>query len=37
MANPDFEGDIYALLRPGVDYDQQEAYDIVRSELIEKI
>jgi len=37
LKDPDFQGDIYALLRPGVLYDQNEAYDLVKSQLIEKI
>lgn len=37
LQDPDFQGDIYALLRPGVKYDQNKAYEIVKSELIEKI
>ncbi len=35
--DPDFEGDIYALLRPGVEYDQSKAYKLIKTELIEKI
>jgi len=37
IEDPDFGGDIYALLRPGVDYDQEAAYELVRKTLIEKI
>lgn len=37
LEDPDFSGDIYALLRPGIEYDQDEAYELVRTELIEKI
>ena len=37
LEDPDFEGDIYALLRPGVEYDQNKAYDLVKRKLIEKI
>lgn len=37
MSNPDFQGDIYALLRPEVKYNQREAYDLIRTELIERI
>ena len=37
LENPDFSGDIYALLRPGIEYDQAEAYELVRTEIIEKI
>ncbi|MFH1320746.1 MAG: hypothetical protein ABII90_08860 [Bacteroidota bacterium] len=34
--DPDFEGDIYALLRPGIDYNPKHAYELIKSELIEK-
>ncbi len=37
LSDPDFQGDIYGLLRPGLTYDQRKAYELVRSELIEKI
>jgi len=37
LKNPDFEGDIYGLLRPGVEYDQNAAYELIKSELLEKI
>ncbi len=37
LQDPDFEGDIYGLLRPGVDYDQTKAYELIKTELIEKI
>lgn len=37
LDDPDFEGDIYGLLRPGVNYKQEEAYQLVRSTLLEKI
>lgn len=37
LEDPDFEGDIYALLRPGVQYDQSKAYELIKTELIEKI
>lgn len=37
MQDPDFEGDIYGLLRPGVEYDQNNAYELIKTELIEKI
>ena len=35
--DPAFGGDIYALLRPGIKYDQQTAFELVRTEIIEKI
>lgn len=37
LHDPDFEGDFYALLRPGVEYDQNKAYKLIKTELIEKI
>ena len=37
LHDPDFLGDIYALLRPGVEYDSDRALDLVKTELIEKI
>ena len=37
MEDPDFGGDIYALLRPGVKYNQQEAYELIKREIIEKL
>ena len=37
LEDPDFKGDIYALLRPGVEYGQVKAYKLVRTELLEKI
>lgn len=37
MEDPDFGGDIYALLRPGIEYDQRDAFELVREVLIEKI
>ena len=37
MQDPDFNGDVYGLLRPGVKYDPIEAYELVKKEIIEKI
>jgi len=37
LQDPDFEGDIYGLLRPGIKYDQKKAFELIRSELLEKI
>jgi len=37
LDDPDFEGDLYALLQPGTVYDQANAYEFVRTELIERI
>jgi predicted nucleotidyltransferase component of viral defense system len=35
--DPDFTGDIDALLRPGIKFDNFEAWDLVKKELVEKI
>jgi len=37
IEDPDFGGDMYALLRPQVDYDQNKAYESVKSELISRL
>jgi len=37
LEDPDFSGDTYALLRPGIEYDQAKAYELIRTKLIEKI
>ncbi len=37
LQDPDFHGDIYALLRPGLEYDQDLAYELIKTQLIEKI
>lgn len=37
LQDPDFEGDIFALLRPGIEYDQTKAYELIKTELIGKI
>jgi predicted nucleotidyltransferase component of viral defense system len=37
MGDPDFHGDMEALLRPGIEYDAHQAYDSVRAELIERL
>jgi predicted nucleotidyltransferase component of viral defense system len=37
MQDAEFMEDIFTILRPGVEYDNVEAYKIVKSELIEKI
>ncbi len=37
IEDPDFGGDTYALLRPGIEYDQQAAYELIKTEIIEKI
>ena len=37
MQDPVFEGDMYSLLRPGIEYDQIKAYELIKTELLEKI
>lgn len=37
LKDSDFSGDIYALLRPGIEYDQNKSYQLIKTELIEKI
>ena len=37
IEDPDFGGDIYALLRPGIEYDQRNAYEIIKKQLLSKI
>ena len=37
MEDPDFGGDIYALLRPGIVYEQEAAYEFVKKILIQRI
>ncbi len=37
IQDSDFGGDIYALLRPGVEYNQDTAYDLIKETLIQKI
>lgn len=37
MKDKEFTADIHVILRPGVEYDNEEAYEIVRTELLEKI
>jgi len=37
MQDPVFEGDMYSLLRPGIEYDRFKAYELIKTELIEKI
>jgi len=35
--DPEFTGDIYSLLRPGVKYENDIAYALIKSNLLEKI
>jgi predicted nucleotidyltransferase component of viral defense system len=37
MNDPDFSGDTYALLHPGVEYDPNKAYELVKTALIEQL
>lgn len=37
LSDPDFEGDIYGLLRPGIVYNQNKAYELIKSTLISKL
>jgi hypothetical protein len=37
MQDPDFLTDSQLLLRPGITFDPHEAYEIVRSQLIDKL
>ncbi|MGN8225524.1 nucleotidyl transferase AbiEii/AbiGii toxin family protein [Gracilimonas sp. BCB1] len=37
MKDNEFVGDIMALLRPGIEYDQEEAYENISSKLIQKL
>jgi predicted nucleotidyltransferase component of viral defense system len=37
MSDPDFVGDIYALIRQGIEYDEQAAYSLIKNELLSKI
>ncbi len=37
LGEPDFQGDIYGLLRSGVEYHQPIAFELVKKELIDKL
>lgn len=37
IEDPDFGGDIYALLRPDIEYNQRNAYEIIKKQLLSKI
>ncbi|KQC13228.1 MAG: nucleotidyltransferase [Desulfuromonas sp. SDB] len=37
LSDPDFVGDIYALLRPGVEYNQEEAFYLVKEKLLDRM
>ncbi|HET7360720.1 MAG TPA: nucleotidyl transferase AbiEii/AbiGii toxin family protein [Salinimicrobium sp.] len=36
-ADPEFERDIVALLRPGIEYNQKKAFEYVKTEVLEKL
>lgn len=37
ILDTEFTGDIYSLLRPGVKYENDIAYDLIKTNLLEKI
>ena len=37
LVDPDFQGDIYALLRPGVEYNQDNAFELIKTKILEKL
>ena len=37
MADPEFTGDTVKLLRPGIQFDPQAAWDLVRETLVDKL
>jgi len=37
LLEPDFKGDIYGLLRPGINYEQAEAFELIKTEILEKL
>ena len=37
IEDPDFNGDIHALLRPGVHYNQTIGFDLIREKLLERL
>ncbi|MNR69500.1 hypothetical protein D3C85_1947980 [compost metagenome] len=37
MQDAEFMEDIYTILRPGVEYDNVKAYEIVKAKLLEKL
>lgn len=37
IEDPDFRGDMNGILRSGIQYDNIEAYKIVKKEILEKI
>jgi predicted nucleotidyltransferase component of viral defense system len=37
IQDPEFKGDIHALLRPGIKYEDEKAYEFIKTNLLEKI
>ena len=37
MKDKEFSADIMAILRPGVKYNNEKAYEVIRTELIQKL
>ncbi len=37
MSDSEFNSDIHMVLRPGIDYDKNKAFEMIRTELIEKM
>jgi len=37
MKDKEFTGDIQMILRPGIEYNNEKAYEFVKTELLEKI
>ena len=37
IEDPEFLGDIYALLRPGIIYDGEKAFEIIKTKILEKL
>ena len=37
IQDPSFEGDMYSLLRPGIEYDQTRAYELIKTEILENL
>lgn len=37
ILEPEFTGNIYSLLKPGMKYENDIAYDLIKSNLLEKI
>jgi hypothetical protein len=37
MLDKEFTNDIHVILRPGIEYDNEKAYQLIKTELLEKI